>query len=325
MNGGAQAAVIVVNFNTRVETATAIRTLRENTETPLEVVVVDNGSSDGSASALRQEFPDISVVDAGENLGFAAGVNLGVRRSTAEYVVLLNPDTEVLPGAVDDLVAFARTHPLFGVYGGRTLRPDGTTDPSSCWGAMSLWSLLCFATGLSTVFKRSRVFDPESLGHWQRDTVREVPIITGCLLLTTRTTWEQLGGMDERFFLYGEDADFSHRARARGLHPVVVPSATIVHAVGGSTSSSGRKMCMVMAGKATVLRTTWPAPARGLGIRFLEFGALLRRRNPTWEEAWRRRADWRDGYPRARSTIFGLPPVPDDPALSVGHASATTT
>ena len=322
MNGSAQAAVIVVNYNTRDETATAIRTLRENTATSLEVVVVDNGSSDGSAVALRQEFPDIAVVEAGENLGFAAGVNLGVRHSAAPYVVLLNPDTEVLPGAVDDLVAFARTHPLFGVYGGRTLRPDGTTDPSSCWGAMSLWSLLCFATGLSTAFKRSRVFDPESLGRWQRDTVREVPIITGCLLLTTRTHWEQLGGMDERFFLYGEDADFSHRARARGLHPVVVPSATIVHAVGGSTSSSGRKMCMVMAGKATVLRTSWPTPAREMGIRFLELGALLRRRNPTWDEVWRRRGDWGDGYPRARSTVFGLPSAPEDPSRT--HRTAAT-
>ncbi|WP_019180970.1 glycosyltransferase family 2 protein [Microbacterium yannicii] len=307
MSSAPVAAVIIVNFNTRDETIAAVRSLRENTTALLDVVVVDNGSSDGSVDALRQAFPDIHVIAAGENLGFAAGVNLGAAHSAAPNIVLLNPDTEVLPGAIDALLAFARTHPLFGLYGGRTLRRDGSTDPSSCWGAMSLWSLMCFATGLSTVFKRSRLFDPESLGRWQRDTVREVPVITGCLLLTSRANWDRLGGMDERFFLYGEDADFSHRARRRGLYPVVVPSATIIHDVGGSTASTGRKMCMVMAGKATVLHTSWARPARAVGIRLLELGALLRSRNPMWAEVWHRRRDWRSGYPTARPALFGPP------------------
>src|SRR5690606_31899250 len=116
-----------------------------------------------SADAIRAAFDDITVVDAGGNVGFAAGVNLGVRHSTARHVLLLNPDTEALPGAIDAIVGFARERPEFGLYGGRTLRPDGTTDPSSCWGDMTLWSLFSFAVGLSTMFKRSTLFDPESL------------------------------------------------------------------------------------------------------------------------------------------------------------------
>lgn len=302
-------AIVLVSFNTAAATVEAVRTAKATTRTPHEIVVVDNGSHDGSPEALREAFDDISVVDAGGNLGFAAGVNLGVRRSTAPLVVLLNPDTEVLPGAIDALVGFAEAHPEAGVYGGRTLRPDGGVDPSSCWGEMTLWSLLCFATGLSTLFKRSRVFDPESLGRWERDTVREVPVVTGCLLLTARTTWEALGGMDERFFLYGEDADFSRRARAAGWRPVVVPDATIVHAVGGSTSSSGRKMCMVMAGKATVLHTAWPPARRALGLLLLQAGALLRARSDTWRTVWRRRRDWRAGYPHARAALFDTTPA----------------
>lgn len=317
-----EAAVIVVSYNTRDETITAVRSALSATTAPLEVVVVDNGSVDGSVDALRAAFPEIAVIDAGANLGFAAGVNLGVARSTAPLVVLLNPDTEVLPGAIDALATFAVARPEHGLYGGRTLRPDGTTDPSSCWGDMTLWSLTSFALGLTTVFKRSRIFDPESLGDWQRDTVREVPIITGCLLLTTRTAWNRLGGMDERFFLYGEDADFSRRARDLGLRPVVVPGATIVHAVGGSTASSGRKMCMVMAGKATVLRTAWSPVPRAIGIALLQLGALMRRRNPTWAEVWRRRRDWRGGYPAAKASLFGtataLPHSPLD-AAPVSH------
>ncbi|MET0671889.1 MAG: glycosyltransferase, partial [Microbacterium pygmaeum] len=327
---GERVAVIIVSYNTRDETLTCVESLRAATTRPLEIVVVDNGSLDGSAAALREAFPDITVVEAGANLGFAAGVNLGVESSTAPWVLLLNPDTVVLPAAVDAIVEFAERNPAHGVYGGRTLRPDGTTDPSSCWGRMTLWSLTSFALGLSTVFKRSRLFDPESLGTWQRDTVREVPVITGCLLLTSREDWHRIGGMDERFFLYGEDAEFSARAIERGMRPVIVPEATIIHAVGGSTSSSGRKMAMVMAGKATVLRTAWSRPAAAIGVGLLQAGAALRaapailRKRPdsTWAVVWRSRKAWRDGYPKARQTIFGQqPPAGDSPTGSVAASS----
>ncbi|MET0781295.1 MAG: glycosyltransferase family 2 protein [Microbacterium sp.] len=321
------ASVILVSYNTRDETIIAVRSAITATSVPLEIVVVDNGSTDGSVAAVRSEFPEITVVDAGANLGFAAGVNLGVANSTAALIVLLNPDTEVLPGSIDALIAFAAEHPENGLYGGRTLRPDGTTDPSSCWGEMTLWSLTSFALGLTTVFKRSRLFDPESLGTWDRDSVREVPIITGCLLLTTRDEWTRLGGMDERFFLYGEDADFSRRARDLGMRPIIVPDATIVHAVGGSTASSGRKMSMVMAGKATFLRTSWTPFAARIGIALLQAGAgvralpnLLRRRHgSTWQHVWHTRSDWRLGYPEARRTLFGIADPTRTPHLSTAE------
>lgn len=321
------AAVILVSFNTRDETTVAVRSAITATAAPVEITVVDNGSVDGTVEALRSEFPEITVIDAGENLGFAAGVNLGVAGSTAPLVVLLNPDTEVRPGAIDALVSFASAHPAHGLYGGRTLRPDGTTDPSSCWGEMTLWSLTSFALGLTTLFRRSRIFDPESLGSWERDSVREVPIITGCLLLTSRRDWDRLGGMDERYFLYGEDADFSRRARDVGLRPVIVPEATIVHAVGGSTASSGRKMSMVMAGKATFLHTSWNPIAARVGVTLLQAGAGLRalpdavrrREGGTWQHVWRTRRDWRLGYPEARRTLFGLTEPTRTPRLSAAE------
>lgn len=313
-----EVTVVIVNYNTRDETRACVRSLHENTAVSFELVVVDNGSSDGSAEALAAEFPDAIVDAAGANLGFAAGVNRGAAAGTAPWVLLLNPDTIVLPGAIDAIVGFAKHQPTHGVYGGRTLRPDGTVDRSSCWGEMTPWSLVCFASGMSTLFKHSSLFDPESLGRWERDTVREVPIVTGCLLLTSREDWNRLGGMDETYFLYGEDADFSARAVAAGMSPVIVPEAEIVHAVGGSTASSGRKMSMVMAGKATVLRRHWSRRAGRVGVGLLQAGAALRalpalvrrRHDATWAVVWRTRRDWRVGFPAARSTIFGLPPAP---------------
>lgn len=308
-------SVIIVNYNTRDATLECIASVLANAPTDTEIVLVDNGSQDGSADAVRRLHPQVIVDEAGENLGFAKGVNRGVAESTGEYVVLLNPDTIVLPGALHALLDFARTRPEYGVYGGRTLRRDGSVEKSSCWGAPTLWSLFCFATGLSTAFSGSTLFDPESLGDWQRDTVREVQIVTGCLLLMRRDQWESLGGMDETFFLYGEDAEFSIRAARKGLTPVIVPDATIVHDVGGSTTVSGFKMTLVLAGKTTLLRRVWSPSRCRAGIVLLTIGVALRalaerlvgRSGGSWSTAWVRRADWQPGFPAARATLFALP------------------
>jgi N-acetylglucosaminyl-diphospho-decaprenol L-rhamnosyltransferase len=307
-------SVVVVNYNTRDATSACVRSVLQTSPTlDLELIVVDNGSTDGSSGAFRKHFPGVTTVESGENLGFARGVNLGARAATGTWLLLLNPDTLVLPGSLHALLAFAERHPEYGVFGGRTLRPDGTVDPSSCWGAPTLWSLAMFATMLSTVFKRSPVFDPESLGAWDRDSVREVPIITGCLLLIRRDAYERLGGMDEDYFLYGEDAEFSLRAGRAGLRRVIVPEAVIVHEVGGSSDAGGAKGCMVMAGKVTHLRKTWSPIRAALGVRLLLAGvgvraaleAATRRSRAPWSTVWRRRADWRQGYPRAEATLFG--------------------
>lgn len=305
-------SVVIVNFNTREDTIECVRSVWATTERRVEVIVVDNGSEDGSVEALRTAVPEARVIDAGANLGFAGGVNLGAAHADAPWILLLNPDAVVLPGAIDALCDFAEHHPQHRLYGGRTLREDGSTDPSSCWGEMTLWSLMCFALGLSTLFKRSALFDPESLGKWQRDTVREVPIITGCLLMISRPDWDALGGMDERFFLYGEDADFSARARAEGMRPVIVPDARIIHRVGGSTASSGRKMSMVMAGKATVIRSHHARGYAALAVGLLQAGAATRamlervtgRGSGTWSHVWSTRRQWADGYPRAKPLLF---------------------
>ena len=336
-------SVIIVNYNTRDQTLECIESVYAESMAssrsgppfppPLEnltVIVVDNGSVDGSAAAIREQFPAAVVIEAGENLGFARGVNRGVAASTDEYVLLLNPDTVVIPGSLRALVSFAVRNPAYGLYGGRTLRPDGSVDPSSAWGEPTLWSLTSFALGLSTAFKGSLVFDPESLGDWKRDSVREVPIVTGCLALIRRDTFSAIGGMDERFFLYGEDAEFSARARRFGLRPVLVPSAVIVHDVGGSTGNSGRKMSLVMAGKATLLRRWWTPGRARVGVALLQLGSLVRgalevatrSRKRTWLTVWRARAAWRTGYPDAEAALFGrTSPGSGDPEQHEKRAS----
>lgn len=276
---------------------------REAVGCTYEVVVVENGSGDGSAALVRDEFPAVRLLALDENVGFAAGCNLGAHAAEGEYVLMLNPDTELVGDTLTALLRYARAHPRAGLVGGRTLSPQGELDPGSCWGAQSLWSLVCFAAGLSSVFHGSRLFDPESLGGWPRDSERQVDIVTGCLCLVPRAVWEQLGGFDESFFMYGEDADLGTRARKLGYQPAITPEAVILHHVGASSHSVDKREMNLRCRVALARKHFSPARAStavallqiGTGVRALAAG-VTRRPSSTWPAVWRRRRDWRGGY-----------------------------
>lgn len=305
-----EVSVIVVSHDTAALTDRCLESLQAAASTTsIEVIVVDNASTDGSASWLAARHPQVRVVANPVNVGFARAVNQAARSAAAPLLLLLNPDTEATPGSIDAFVAFARAHPHHGIYGGRTLDPDGRLDPRSCWGRQSLWSLLCFATLLDVAGRGTRLFDPESLGRWQRDTVREVGVVTGCLLLADAGVWEQLGGFDERFFMYGEDADLSLRARRAGWRPVTTPSVTVMHRGGGTPIDPARKTIWKLRARATILRRRWGPVAGTTGLGLLTVGvgarAALARLAPVgatrqvWRDAWAQRRRWRDGYPAA--------------------------
>jgi len=288
-------SVLIVSYrNPELTRACLASVFEEIRDASFEVVVVDNASGDGTPELVEREFPAVRLIRSEVNLGFARANNVAAREARGEHLLLLNPDTVVLDRAPERLLAFARAHGA-GLYGGRTLAPSGELDPRSCWGEQTLWSAFCFATGLSTAFGGHRVLDPESLGGWQRDTVRDVGVVTGCLLLVPRALWERLGGFDERFFMYGEDADLSARAHALGCPVRITPDATIVHVVGAS-SDPGSKMTQIMQARATLVRKHWSTFTRPLGLALLLAGVLLRRRGAMWATVWRGRRDWIRGY-----------------------------
>lgn len=304
-------SVVIVTHRCRDDARECLLSLyRATTEIGLEVVVLDNASNDGTVEMIRSEFPGVRLIALEENIGFAAGVNRATEEARGEYLLLLNPDTVVHPGTVERIVAFARAHPEHGIYGGRTLDPDGRVNPGSCWARPTLWSLFCFATMLTTLFKGSRLFDPESLGPWQRDSVREVDIVTGCLLLSSRRVWDQLGGFDTRFFMYGEDADLGLRAAALGYRPAITPDAVITHEVGVSSNTRADKFVLVYQSKAELVRKHFGPVSRPLGLALLWLGvgvrALLARIRPrgtgaVWPHVWRARRQWLAGYPQPAS------------------------
>jgi GT2 family glycosyltransferase len=306
-------SVIVISYNTRDMTLACLASIYAQTTGDFEMVVVDNASTDGSADAIRAQFPHATLIAETVNHGFAAAHHVAVPYCRAPWLVLLNPDTVVLDGALDRLMAFRRQRPEAGIWGGRTVFADGRLNPASCWRRQTPWSLVCRASGLAVIFPRSAFFNPEAYGSWPRDTVREVDIVTGCFFLISRETWDRLGGFDPVFVMYGEEADLCLRARRLGLRPAITPEATIIHHGGASEKVRADKLIRLLRAKAELVKRHFAPGTRRAGLVLLAAWPLLRRlalsvllRLPgsdrfhdaatAWRSVWQRRAEWFHGF-----------------------------
>jgi GT2 family glycosyltransferase len=297
-----EVSIIVVSYGTRDMTLACLDSIvRETVGLSYEVIVVDNASTDGSAEAIATRFPDFRLLAETENLGFAAANNFAARHANGKYILLLNPDTIVLDHAVERLVAFAKRRPQAGIWGGRTLFGDRSLNATSCWAKLSFWNLFCSGVGLAMVFPNSPVFNSGSYGGWNRDTEREVDVVTGCLLLIERVLWDRLGGFDKDFFMYGEDADLCLRAAALGLRPAITPDATIVHYGGATEQDSARKIKRVLAAKARLIGKFFPKGTQGAALALLSLKPAIKsvmssaNDKKMWREVWADRVLWQAG------------------------------
>ena len=299
-------SVLVISYNTRAMTLACLRSLRAETRVPHEVVVLDNASSDGSAEAIAAAFPEVTLIASRENLGFAGGNNRAAEQARGRFILLLNPDTVVLDGAVDRLVAFAARTPRARIWGGRTLHADGRLNPASCWRRMTLWNAFCRTAGLAGLFPGSGLFNAEAYGGWDRGTVRAVDLVSGCFFLIERELWRALEGFDRDFFMFGEEADLCLRARTLGADPHVTPDATIVHHGSASMPDQAEKMAMLLQAKVALVRRHFPAWQRPLGVALVRLWPLSRMlagrlaggraAGGMWAAVWARRAAWTGGY-----------------------------
>jgi GT2 family glycosyltransferase len=307
-------AIIVVAYNNAGDISSCLEAaVAQLPADGSEVVVLDNCSVDDTPGVVTRAFPTVRVIRSEENLGFARGCNLAASKVDSQHLLLLNPDAVMADGCVDALLELASRRPRAGLYGGRALDRHGNFDPKSCWGRPTLWSLFCFATGLSSAFASSRWLNPEGIGGWRRDDEREVDIVSGCLLLVQHDVWERLGGFDERFFMYGEDADLAIRAGSLGARPAITPRAVVQHEVGASSGALDKHL-LLYRGKATLVRKLWTGPARQLALGLLLAGVALRSTLATaarrllrrdgdagttpevWGQLWTRRRDWVEGW-----------------------------
>jgi GT2 family glycosyltransferase len=206
------------------------------------VIVVDNASEDGSVEAARARFDAYGVrwLVQGRNLGFAGGVNQGFAAARQPLVLLLNTDVRTSPAEIEALCVHAESHPLAGVVGPRVTYPDGSFQ-ESYWRFPSLWRLFCSASGLFKLLPASQLLNGERYAGRRFAEPTPVDAVSGCVFLTRRELVQQLGGLDEGYFMYFEETDFCRRVRDAGHQVHYAPVATFVHLLGGSSRLARRR------------------------------------------------------------------------------------
>lgn len=203
--------------------------------TELEVIVSDNGSTDGSIEFIRREFPQVRLIENSVNLRFAKGNNVGIQASHGEYVLILNPDTIIHDGTLDRLVDYADEHAEAGAFGCRVLYSDGSFQP--CIRPLpSVRSEWCMALHLNVLARLSDWFHPGIYVGWTGDKERTVGWLAGCFILVRGELLKRLGGFDERFFYYYEDTDLCQRIWNAGAKILYTPHVSITHLGGQSTT-----------------------------------------------------------------------------------------
>jgi GT2 family glycosyltransferase len=223
-------SVIIPSWNTRDILRDCLASIeRQRGDLHLEVLVVDNASHDGSADMVRRDFPDVVLIRNVTNRGFAGAVNQGLRAATGRYPLLLNSDTLICGDVLQQTVRYMDNDPEVGAFGCRVLDTAGTTQPT-CSAYPTIGHLLLRLTALPKL----GFIDGMEMGSWQRDTARDVDVVSGCYLCTRREAVEQVGLLDEDFVFFGEETDWCRRVADAGWKVRFAPVGEIIHLGGAS-------------------------------------------------------------------------------------------
>lgn len=219
-----EVSIIIVSWNAKDYLIGCLMSLYEQDLGPAEIIVVDNGSSDGSPEAVEELFPDVTLIRSDENLGFAKANNVGINASSGKYVCLINSDVAVLDNCVDALKRYLDSNPSVGLVSPRVLNPDMTLQKT----------LRRFPT-IKGVFLSAIGLD--SRNYLPHDGIAEAQAVSGCFMMVRRSAIEQAGLLDERFFFYAEDKDWCRRIINMGWKIVYYPQARAIH-YGGQSSAA---------------------------------------------------------------------------------------
>ena len=229
-------SIVIVNYNVEYFLEQCLQSVHKaiaNLEA--EVWVVDNASVDGSCEMVKQKFPWVKLIESKDNLGFSAGNNLAIRKSSGEYVLLLNPDTVVEETTFEKTIDFMDEHPDAGGLGVHMVDGQGNFLPESKRGLPTPWVSFCKIFGLSKLFPKSERFNQYHLGHLDKSDINEIDILSGAFMLMRKKALDEVGLLDEDFFMYGEDIDLSWRLIKGGYKNYYYPETSIIHYKGEST------------------------------------------------------------------------------------------
>lgn len=232
-------SIVILSYNTRELLLKCLESVGggECGERKVEIIVVDNASTDGSVETVERRYKDITILRNKKNLGFAAGNNLGIKRARGKYILLLNSDTIVEKETIPRMLAFMGENPQVGVATCRVEFPNGSLDPACHRGFPTPWAALTYFLGFERLFPKSKLFGQYHLGFLPMDKTHEIDSPTGAFYLVRREVIEKVGLLDEDYFMYGEDLDWSYRIKQAGWKIIYYPYVKIIHL----KKSSGRE------------------------------------------------------------------------------------
>lgn len=239
-------SIVVVTWNAKRIVCECLESLRGHAkDSNTETIVVDNASSDGTPKLIRENFAHVRLCQNNKNIGFAGGNNIGIKLSTGKYIGLVNSDVVVPPGCMEKMIQYMEQHPDVGMLGPKMLLKDGSIG-QSCMRFPSVWNMFCRALALDQLFKGSGFLGGFLMTDFSYDRVTDVDVLTGWFWMVRRRALDQVGLLDERFFMYGEDIDWSKRFHGAGWRVVFYPGAEAVHYCGASSSNAPTRFYVEM-------------------------------------------------------------------------------
>lgn len=271
-------SVIIVNHNTRDLLHASLASL-EAAQQPaggMEVLVVDNASTDGSQDMVRRDFPGVQLIAKARNLGFAAANNAGAAVACGRYLLFLNSDTRVSSGALAQPLAYLHAHPGAGAITVRLVYPSGERDPDNHRGFPTPWNALCHFSGLAKLFPGSPLFNGYYQSYADFGRTHAVPVIAGSFMMMPRAVFDELGGWDETYFFYGEDIDFCYRMYQAGYQVIYYPHVEVLHYKGASSGLRKESAGIARPAKETRLKVAQES------VRAMElfYGKFYRQKYP---------------------------------------------
>jgi GT2 family glycosyltransferase len=231
-----QLSIVIVTWNNVRIIRECLRSLEMlHTHSSAEIIVVDNASSDGTPDLVEREFASVRLIRNERNMGFAGGNNIGIRLSSGEYVCLVNSDVVVSEGCIENLAQYMGDHPDIGLLGPKMILSNGSVG-QSCMRFPTVSNWLWRALALDAMFRKSQTFGAYLMTYFRYDRVADVEVLTGWFWMVRRKAMEQVGLLDERFFMYGEDIDWCKRFHEAGWRIVFYPEAVALHYCGASSS-----------------------------------------------------------------------------------------
>ncbi len=227
-------SIILLSYNTRIYLSKALQSIEVQKQKDWEVIVVDNASSDDSVEMVKKEFPWVRVIKNKENLGFAVGNNIGIRNAQGQYIMLMNSDAELRnTHPLTVLLDYLDAHHDVAVVSPKVILADGSLDQASHRGIPTPWNALTYYAGLEKLFHTFPLLNRFTGGYhqiWKAiNTIHEIDACTGAAMIVRASAIDEVGLLDEQFFMYGEDLDWCYRIKKAGWKIVFYPHVEVLH------------------------------------------------------------------------------------------------